>query len=66
MQILEHLFRGGARPACPDAADVDDSGKIAITDAVRLLGHLFRGEAPLPAPYPDPGQDTTPDGLSCR
>jgi len=66
VQILEHLFRGGARPACPDAADVDDSGKIAITDAVRLLGHLFRGEAPLPAPYPDPGQDTTPDGLSCR
>jgi hypothetical protein len=63
---LDYLFRGGALPACEDAADADDSGAVNITDVIVLLNHLFRGAAPLPAPYPDPGRDATADDLSCE
>jgi hypothetical protein len=63
--ILDHLFRGGARPACADAADADDSGAMSLTDAVAILLRLFQGGAPLPAPYPGRGGDPTPDGLAC-
>jgi hypothetical protein len=64
--ILAHLFRGGSEPACLDGADADDSGRLSITDAIAVLNRLFRGAAALPAPYPEPGQDPTPDGLGCR
>jgi hypothetical protein len=40
--ILGFLFLGGARPACLEAADVDDSGHIELTDPVRLLLHVSR------------------------
>lgn len=49
----------------PDAADIDDSGELAITDAVYLLNHLFLGGRAPPAPYPDPGRDPTPDSVAC-
>jgi hypothetical protein len=63
--LLDYLFLAGTRPPCDDAADADDSGDISITDPIRILGLLFLGDAPLPAPYPDPGEDATPDSLSC-
>jgi hypothetical protein len=63
--ILGYLFLGSAAPACPDAADIDDSGELAITDAVYLLNHLFLGGRAPPPPYPDPARDPTPDSLAC-
>ncbi|MBI4606342.1 MAG: VCBS repeat-containing protein [Planctomycetes bacterium] len=63
--LLEWLFRGGAQPACPDAADADDDGAHSLTDAVRGLLWLFRGGDPPPAPGPELcGLDPTPDGLA--
>lgn len=63
--ILEYLFRGGAVPACLDAADVDDNGRIMINDPIYLLGFLFLGGAPVPPPFPDAGVDPTDDALPC-
>jgi hypothetical protein len=62
---LRFLFQGGVWPACEDAADTDDTGSITLTDAVRLLEHLFRSGPPLPPPYPEDGEDPTEDSLSC-
>src|SRR5690606_37411736 len=66
--IVKHLFSGGARPSCPDAADADDNGRIEITDAISTLGFLFLGSIAPPAPGPlECGADPTPDALgSCR
>jgi len=63
--ILKYLFLSGPWPACDDAADVDDDGQIVISDVIRLLFHLFLGGENLPPPYPDPGEDPTPDSLTC-
>ncbi|MBI4600636.1 MAG: lamin tail domain-containing protein [Planctomycetes bacterium] len=63
--ILDHLFRGGKEPSCVDAADANDDGALSLTDAIFLLQHLFQGGKEPPAPYPDPGQDPTPDELGC-
>ena len=63
--ILTFLFSSGVEIGCLKSADVDDSGSLDITDAVRILRHLFVGGQPPSAPYPDCGLDPTPDGLSC-
>ncbi|MGQ9591896.1 MAG: Ig-like domain-containing protein [Planctomycetota bacterium] len=63
--VLDHLFRGGAPPECPDAADADDDGAVRLTDAVYILEHLFRSGSPPPPPYPEPGTDPTADSLGC-
>jgi hypothetical protein len=62
--LLDYLFRRGPRPPSLDASDADDSGRLNVTDAVYLLLHLFRGGQPPPPPYPEPGQDPTPDNLA--
>jgi hypothetical protein len=65
VNTLEHLFRGGAPPPCPDAADADDSGRLNVTDPVYLLEHLFRGGSAPPAPGPAAcGEDPTQDDLT--
>jgi hypothetical protein len=51
---------------CQDRADVDDDGRITITDGVVLLRHLFLAQGPIAMPYPDCGEDPTPDGLVCE
>ena len=48
-----------------DGADTDDNGILDITDPILLLGTLFLGYGPLPAPFPDCGHDGTLDGLDC-
>jgi hypothetical protein len=62
--ILLYLFRAGEL-SCLDAADVDDDGRITLTDPVRLLLHLFAGGPPPAPPYPKAGLDPTEDGLDC-
>lgn len=66
IQLLNHLFAGGAGPDCQDAADVDDSGTLNVADAIVLLGYLFSsGPAPV-APGPNTcGPDPTVDTLGC-
>jgi len=61
---LALLFLGGPGPACPDAADSNDSGDIDISDAVYTLAYLFVGGPAPPPPGPiEPGPDPTDDPL---
>ncbi len=64
---LNYLFSGSQRPGCLDAADSNDDGRLDIADAINILQFLFLEEGPgtLPVPYPDEGEDPTPDGLGC-
>jgi hypothetical protein len=62
---LDWLARGGAPPACADAADTDDGGAINLNDAVYLFVSLFGGGVE-PRPFAMEGVDPTDDdGLSC-
>ena len=64
--IFRYLFLGEDRPVCLDAADVDDSRNVTLTDGIYLLNHLFRA-GPVPTePFPMCGTDPTPDDLSCE
>ncbi len=55
----------GVRRVLPhlDAADVNDDGLINSGDLVALTAFLFEGSGTMPAPYPAPGRDLTPDSL---
>jgi hypothetical protein len=69
VRILRGLFssEGAGVPfPCADAADVDDSGEVTLTDAVHLARYFF-GLAPAPrAPFPEPGRDgEAADSLGC-
>ena len=68
--VLMHLFVAAgspcSTPSCMDALDVDDDGRINLTDSVYLLSFLYRNA---PAP-PEPGAlfcgpDPTGDSLNC-
>ncbi len=50
---------------CEKAVDADDSGELALPDVVYVLNYLFLGQAAPPAPFPDVGEDATPDDLGC-
>jgi hypothetical protein len=63
--VLNALFTGGPAPRCRDAADSDDNGVVNITDPIYLLNFLFAGGMRPPAPFPDCGEDPTPDALPC-
>ena len=60
------LFQGADIPDCPDGSDLDDDGRITLTDVIVILNFLFRGGVAPAAPYPEPGQDPTADGLQCQ
>ncbi len=63
--ILQEVFQGiQALAPCEDARDVNDDGRKDISDVVYALSYLFRGASPPPAPFPNPGFDPTPDGLT--
>ena len=64
--ILGFLFQGKRRLIpCVAALDVNDNNRVELSDAIYLLGHLFSGGAPPPAPFPLCGPDPTGDELSC-
>ena len=51
---------------CDDSGDADDDGRLAITDAIGLLNHLFLGGLPPDEPFDRCSTDPTrEDGLSC-
>ena len=43
MTIVRDLFLGASLLECADHGDVDDNGEVEVTDAIRLLGYLYRG-----------------------
>ena len=55
----------GEPTGCIDACDSDDSGALSLPDALTTLNYLFAGSAPLPAPFPNCGEDTTASALDC-
>lgn len=71
--VLRALFFSGdgTNPGtllpCRDAADVDDSGSVEVTDAISLANYLFgRGAAPV-LPFPNAGRDWSDDDpLGCE
>jgi CHRD domain-containing protein len=66
LSIFGHLFSGGARPYCLDAADANDNGSVDISDGIALLSYLFQGSTTPASPGTlIPGSDETPDALYC-
>ena len=67
MQLVSYILLGGDPPACTDTADFNDDGMLSVADPLYMISFLFGPTAPdpIPAPYPDPGYDETPDSLSC-
>ena len=45
--------------------DVNDDGRLNITNPILLVLHLLQGVGPLPAPATFCGNDPTEDDLSC-
>jgi hypothetical protein len=66
IQVLSHLFQGGERSGCDDAADANDDGKLDISDPIFSLAYFFQGGLPLPGPSGVCGPDPTPDDLDCK
>jgi YVTN family beta-propeller protein len=65
IHTLAFLFLGGPGPACMKAADSNDDGILNISDPIFTLAALFTGGATIPPPFPQPGEDPTPDDLPC-
>jgi hypothetical protein len=63
ISLLGHLFLGSTAPACLDAADADDNGRLVLTDAIAILNLLFQSGAPLAPPGVECGRDPEPDAL---
>ncbi|MBI4606495.1 MAG: hypothetical protein HY721_31405 [Planctomycetes bacterium] len=62
---LGFLFLGKGPPSCFDAADYDDDGTLAMADPIGALNFLFLSGKPPAPPFPAPGGDPTPDGMTC-
>ncbi len=66
LSALQHYFEDpGIVPACFDRYDVNDDGKVSISDIFALINALKEDPPAVPPPYPSPGYDPTPDGLPC-
>lgn len=68
LAVIRYFYHQNSRqPPCADAADFDDSSTIDITDMVNMASFLYMGGQALPrTPFPEPGEDPTPDGLGCE
>lgn len=59
--LLGYLFGGLKQPTCLDAADANDDGRVNIADPVTIIMTLFTPAVYIQPPYPDLGEDPTPD-----
>lgn len=65
VRIINYIQQSQPIP-CLDAADVNDSGKIDITDILDLNLWMWQSAYEIPAPGPHAsGVDPTPDDLGC-
>lgn len=64
IMTFSHLFTGGTRLNCLDAADSNDDGSVDVSDPIVSLSRLFEQPGPLPEPS-SWGLDPTPDKLGC-
>ncbi len=68
--VISFLFLTGTwkfHPACLDACDANDDGRIDLADSVAILRYLFKFGLALPAPGPTSrGPDPTGDKLDCK
>jgi hypothetical protein len=67
--VIGYLFMTGSwqfHPLCLDACDANDDGRIDLADSVYILRYLFKFDREPKAPFPDPGEDPTPDRLTCE
>ena len=65
VRIADHLFLGRQKIDCLDAADVDGSQDVDVTDVTALLDYLFRGgEAPA-EPFFEKGYGLVDSELKC-
>jgi len=62
---LSYLFVSGPAPTCLDAADANDDGRVDLSDAIRVLLHLFARTGDLPEPFSQCDIDPTGDELGC-
>ena len=61
--LIYHLYRDGRPLDCPDAADVNDDGRIDLNDVIAGLQAVFLNRQ-IPPPYClFCGGDPTPDNL---
>jgi hypothetical protein len=65
IHTLGYLFRGTEQPACFDAADANDDGRLNMADPISTLTVLFLGHGTVPPPYPNAGEDPTDDAMGC-
>ena len=65
MLVLDLATGQGVPPPCMDRYDVDDNGQVNTTDGIYLLTFLNSNGPPPPPPFPEEGEDPTPDILSC-
>ncbi len=63
--VVSELFARGEMSACADATDCNDDGRIDLSDALYAVAYRFQGGPSPPPPYPECGEDTTEDNLSC-
>ncbi len=62
---LDVLFGGGGAVPCESACDANDDSALDIADPVWILSALFSGGPEPASPFPDCGEDPTPDLLPC-
>lgn len=63
-RIYSWLY-SGQNLDCQDAADVNDDGKVDLSDSVYLSEFISRKRRSLPVPFLSKGYDPTPDSIKC-
>ncbi len=63
--VLQYLFLSGDS-LCLDSMDVNDDGRIDITDPIVALTYRFFGAKPPAYPFSECGTDPTQDELTCK
>ena len=67
IHVLKFIFLGDPRTlSCLKNADANDDSQVDISDPLVLLRFLLLGGEPPALPYPNCGEDPTPDHLACE